>query len=121
MTRDEPRVARRRRHIRVRAKVKGTPPQPRLCIFRSLKHVYAQVIDDTQGQTLTSASTLDQEIREAAAGKSRTDKAELVGALIARRALSKGINRIAFDRGGYQYHGNIKAMADAARKGGLKF
>ena len=121
MAKDEPRVARRRRHLRVRAKVKGTPSAPRLCVFRSLRHIYAQVIDDVQGSTLTSASTLDSEIRSEAASKTRTAKSELVGSLIAKRALSKGISRIAFDRGGYKYHGNVKVMADAARRGGLKF
>lgn len=121
MAKEEPRVARRRRHLRVRVKVKGTPSEPRLCVFRSLRHIYAQVIDDAQGYTLTSASTLDPEIRDEAADKTRTAKSELVGSLIARRALDKGITRIVFDRGGYKYHGNVKAMADAARRGGLKF
>lgn len=121
MSKEEPRAARLRRHLRVRAKVKGTPAGPRLAVFRSLNHIYAQVIDDTQGHTLASASTLDEEVKSAAAGKTKTAKSELVGSLIARRALDKGIERITFDRGGYKYHGKVKALAEAARKEGLKF
>jgi large subunit ribosomal protein L18 len=92
-----------------------------LCVFRSLNHIYAQVIDDTQGRTLVAASTLDAEIRDNSAGKSKTDRAELVGQLIAKRAADKGISQVAFDRGGRKYHGRIKALAEAARQGGLKF
>jgi len=121
MTKDSPRIARRRRHLRVRAKVEGTASTPRLCVFRSLNHIYAQVIDDSRGQTLVSASTLDAEIKSALDGKTKTAQSELVGSLIARRALSKGINQVAFDRGGFKYHGRVKALAEAARQGGLKF
>ena len=121
MVRSEPRVARYRRHTRVRAKVEGTAPRPRLCIFRSLNYIYAQVIDDSQGYTLTSASSLESEIKSQAVGKVKTDKAGLVGLLVAKRALSKGINQVVFDRGGYKYHGRVKALAEAARRGGLKF
>jgi len=117
----KPRIARRRRHARVRAKVVGTASRPRLCVFRSLNHIYAQVIDDSQGHTLTSASTLEPEIEGEAAGKAKTGEAELVGSLVARRALSKGINQVVFDRGGYKYHGRVKALAEAARQAGLKF
>ncbi|MFQ6122185.1 MAG: 50S ribosomal protein L18 [Dehalococcoidales bacterium] len=117
----EPRLARYRRHRRVRFKVKGTTPRPRLCVFRSLNHIYAQVIDDSQGHTLVSASTLDPEIRNETDGKVKTSQAELVGAIIAKRALSKGINQVAFDRGGYKYQGRVKSLAEAARQGGLKF
>ncbi len=117
----EPRIARKRRHARVRAKVVGTASRPRLCVFRSLNHIYAQVIDDSQGHTLTSASTLEPEIEGEAAGKAKTGEAELVGSLVARRALSKGINQVVFDRGGYKYHGRVKALAEAARQAGLKF
>ncbi len=117
----EPRLARYRRHTRVRLKVKGTAPRPRLCVFRSLNHIYAQVIDDSRGHTLVSASTIDPETRNETDSKAKTGKAELVGTMIARRALSKGINQVIFDRGGYKYHGRIKALAEAARKGGLKF
>ena len=121
MAKEEPRAARQRRHIRVRTKVKGTPSGPRLCVFRSLNHIYAQVIDDTRGHTLASASTLDPEIISAVVGKTKMAKSELVGSLVARRALDKGINQITFDRGGYKYHGKVKALAEAARREGLKF
>ena len=117
----ERRVGRHRRHTRVRAKVQGTNSRPRLCVFRSLNHIYAQVIDDSLGHTLATASTLDPEIRSAADSKTKTDKSELVGSLVARRALGKGISQVAFDRGGYKYHGRIKALAEAARQQGLKF
>ena len=121
MGKGEPRVARKRRHARVRAKVVGTASRPRLCVFRSLNHIYAQIIDDSQGHTLTSASTLDPEIKGEIVGKIKTGKAELVGSLVAKRALGKGINRVVFDRGGYKYHGRVKALAEAARQEGLKF
>ncbi len=121
MAKNEPRVARHRRHLRVRAKVKGTTSAPRLCVFRSLNHIYAQVIDDTRGHTLASASTLEPEIKSVVAGKKKTARSELVGSLVAKRALSQGIKQVAFDRGGYKYHGRVKALAEAARQDGLKF
>lgn len=121
MGKGETRVARIRRHRRVRTKVKGVSLRHRLCVFRSLNHIYAQVIDDSQGHTLVSASTLDPEMKEEVVGKVKTDKAELVGSLVAKRALSKGINQVVFDRGGYKYHGRVKALAEAARREGLKF
>ena len=121
MEKDAPGLARRRRHARVRARVEGTTSRPRLCVFRSLNHIYAQVIDDSRGYTLTSASTLDSEIKGGEAGRTKTGKSELVGALLARRALSKGVTQVAFDRGGYKYHGRVKALAEAARQEGLKF
>jgi len=121
MGKSEPRVARHRRHARVRAKVEGTTSRPRLCVFRSLNHIYAQVIDDSRGHTLTFASTLDPETKSEAVGKVKVGKAELVGFLIAKRALSRGINQVVFDRGGYKYHGRVKALAEAARQAGLKF
>ena len=114
-------LARRRRHYRVRLKVKGTSSKPRLCVFRSLNHIYAQVIDDSQGHILVSASTLEPEIRNSTNGKSKTGKAELIGSVLAKRALSKGINQVVFDRGGYKYHGRVKALAEATRQGGVKF
>ena len=117
----EPRVARHRRHARVRAKVEGTTSRPRLCGFRSLKHIYAQVIDDSRGHTLISASSLDPEIKSEAVGKAKTAKSALVGSLVAKRSLSKGVKQVVFDRGGYKYHGRVKALADAVRQGGLKF
>ena len=113
--------ARKRRHARVRAKVKGTSTRPRLCVYHSLNHIYAQVIDDSNGNTLAVASTLDPEIKTEANGKAKTEKAKLVGSLIARRALGKKISGVVFDRGGYKYHGRVKALAEAARQGGLKF
>jgi large subunit ribosomal protein L18 len=115
------RIARYRIHARVRAKVEGTVSVPRLCVFRSLNHIYAQVIDDSQGHTLASSSTLDPEIRNDTNGKAKKDKSKLVGSLVAKRALSKGIKQVVFDRGGYKYHGRVKALAEAAREEGLKF
>ena len=121
MGKSDLRTARQKRHYRVRLKVKGTASRPRLCVFRSLYHIYAQIIDDPQGHTLVTASTLDPEVKSETNGKSKKDKAGLVGQLLAKRALSKGINQVTFDRGGYKYHGRVKALADAARQGGLKF
>jgi large subunit ribosomal protein L18 len=116
-----PRLARMRRHTRVRAKVDGTTDRPRLSVFRSLNHIYAQVIDDAKGQTLVSASTVDPEIKDNLDGKAKKSQAELVGQAIAKRAMDKGIQQVVFDRGGYKYSGRIQALADAARKEGLKF
>jgi len=121
MSRTNTRAARLRRHHRVRLKISGTSARPRLCIFRSLNHIYAQVIDDVGGHTLVAASTLDPEIRSDTAGKTKTGRAELVGMVLAQRATGKGISLVAFDRGGCRYHGRVKALAEAARKGGLKF
>ncbi len=121
MSKDSRRIARQRRHLRIRAKMKNAAAVPRLCSFRSLKHMYAQVVDDSQGHTLASASTLDSEIKSAAVGKNKTGESELVGSLVAKRALSQGINQVVFDRGGYKYHGRVKALAEAARREGLKF
>jgi len=121
MTKVDARVARKRRHARVRARLSGTAARPRLSVFRSLKYIYAQIIDDNAGCTLASASSLDPEIRDKVSGMKKTESAELVGSLIAQRALSKGIKRVAFDRGGYKYHGRVKALAEAARKAGLDF
>jgi large subunit ribosomal protein L18 len=113
--------ARTKRHRRVRQKVSGTTAKPRLAVFRSLNHIYAQVIDDSRGNTLVSASSLEAEISGDSKGKAKTDRAELVGALLAKRAIEKGISQMSFDRGGFKYHGRVKALAEAARKGGLKF
>lgn len=121
MAKADTRLARKHRHARVRAKLIGAAARPRLCVFRSLKHIYAQVIDDGAGHTLVSASSLDPEIRDKVAGKKKTASAELVGSVVARRALSKGVSQVAFDRGGYKYHGRVKALAEAARKAGLVF
>ena len=116
-----PKEARYKRHARVRTKLVGTSSRPRLCVFRSLNHIYAQVTDDSHGHTLTSASTLDLEIKGELNGKAKTAQAEIVGTVVAKRALSLGINQVVFDRGGYQYHGRVKALAESARQAGLKF
>lgn len=115
-----PREARIRRHKRVRAKVEGTAVAPRLCVFRSLNHMYAQVIDDTQGRTLAAASTRDPEVGDTN-GQTKTAQAGMVGSLVAKRALAQGISQVVFDRGGCEYHGRVKALAEAARQAGLKF
>jgi large subunit ribosomal protein L18 len=109
------------RHRRVRQKVTGTVSRPRLCVFRSLNHIRAQLIDDTMGQTLISMSTLDSQVRGKIDEKGKSKKAEVVGTLLAERALDNGIKKVVFDRGGYKYHGRIKALAEAARKAGLEF
>ncbi len=114
-------VARQSRHARVRSRVSGIPERPRLNVFRSLNHIYAQVIDDIKGVTLASASSLDTNIRDSSEGKKKMERAEMVGKLVAERALAAGINEVVFDRGGYKYHGRVKALADASRKAGLKF
>ena len=121
MTKSYTREARVRRHVRVREKVAGTWERPRLAVFRSLSHIYAQVIDDNQGKTLAAASTLDSDIKKEAKGKKKSAEAALVGTLIAKRAKEKGVAQVAFDRGGFKYQGRVKALADAARKAGLKF
>jgi len=109
------------RHRRVRQKVAGTISRPRLCVFRSLNHVHAQLIDDSRGQTLVSMSTLDSQVRSKTDGMEKSKKAGIVGTLLAEEALSKGIKQVVFDRGGYKYHGRVKALAEAARKAGLEF
>jgi large subunit ribosomal protein L18 len=114
------RIARHGRHARIREKVRGTDSKPRLCVFRSLHHIYAQVIDDSQGNTLASASTIDPDIKGEINSKKKIAQAELVGTLLAKRAMDMGIKRVVFDRGGYKYHGRVKTLAEAARKGGLK-
>jgi large subunit ribosomal protein L18 len=114
-------VMRQRRHESVRQKVAGTPDRPRLNVFRSLTQVYAQLIDDESGKTLASASTLEAEIKPRLAGLNKTDQAKLVGEAIARRAAEKGVKQVVFDRGGYRYHGRVRALAEAAREAGLEF
>ena len=113
--------ARQRRHSRVRRKVSGTTERPRLAVYRSLDHIYAQVIDDTAGHTLVSASTIETTVREEVADLKKTDAATVVGRVVAERALAKGVKQVVFDRGGFQYHGRVKALADAAREAGLDF
>ena len=114
-------AARRRRHARVRKRAHGTAARPRLCVFRSLSHIYAQVIDDESGRTLVAASDLEKESQASADSTSKTGRASLVGRLLGQRAFKKGIKEIVFDRGGYRYHGRVKALAEAAREAGLKF
>jgi large subunit ribosomal protein L18 len=121
MAKYRPRAARYGRHARIRAKVIGKESKPRLSVFRSLKYIYAQIIDDTQGHTLVSASTLSPEVKGELNGKNKTAEAGLVGTLLAKRATALGITQVVFDRGGYKYHGRVKALAEAAREGGLKF
>jgi len=116
-----PRAARRRRHIRVRERLSGTPDKPRLAVFRSLNHIYAQIIDDTAGHTLAFATDLEADVRSKRDGKKKREVAELVGEVLAKKAKEKGIAAVVFDRGGFRYHGRVKAFADAARKGGLTF
>ncbi|MGC8720451.1 MAG: 50S ribosomal protein L18 [Thermodesulforhabdaceae bacterium] len=118
-----PRVAARlRRKKRIRKKVFGTSERPRLCVYRSLKHIYAQVIDDEKGETLVAASTLSREVREQLASVSgKVAAAKLVGLVVGKKALEKGIKKVVFDRNGYLYHGRVKAVADGAREAGLDF
>ena len=111
-------VQRLKRHKRVRSKVSGTPERPRLNVFRSEKHIYAQVIDDVNGTTICSASSVEKEFEGSGSNK---DAARKVGKKVAERALAKGIETVVFDRGGYIYHGRVKELAEAAREGGLKF
>lgn len=110
---------RKRKHARVRRKISGTTERPRLCVFRSLTNIYAQVIDDSKGVTLVSASSLDNGVKDTEGAK--IDLSKAVGKLVAERALSKGIENVVFDRGGYIYHGRVAALAEAAREAGLKF
>ena len=112
---------RERIHRRIRKKISGTPERPRLAVFRSQAHIYAQVIDDGTGRTVCSASSLDETLKKDAKRGANVAAAKAVGSLIATRAKEKGVEAVVFDRGGFQYHGRIKALADAAREGGLKF
>ncbi|MEW6002067.1 MAG: 50S ribosomal protein L18 [Nitrospirota bacterium] len=113
--------ARQRRRKRIRKKVLGTPERPRLSVYRSLNHIYAQIIDDTKERSLVAASSLDREFKENKSHKGNVETAKKVGLLIAKRAMEKGIKKIVFDRSGYLYHGRIRALADAAREAGLAF
>ena len=112
-------AARRKRHERIRLHLTGTEQRPRLAVFRSLNHIYAQVIDDASGRTLAAASTVDKELKGSKATKS--EEAAVVGRLIAERARTAGVERVVFDRAGFRYHGRIKSLADAAREAGLDF
>jgi large subunit ribosomal protein L18 len=110
-----------RRKKRIRKKVTGTPERPRLSVFRSAKHIYAQVVDDTAGQTLAYASTLSKDVRDQTAEVDKTEAAKLVGAAIAKACSDKGIGKVVFDRNGFIYHGRIRALAEGAREAGLNF
>jgi large subunit ribosomal protein L18 len=112
-------AARRKRHERIRLHLEGTAARPRLAVFRSLNHIYAQVIDDASGTTLAAASTVEKELR--GTKQTKTDEAKVVGRLIAERAKSAGVERVVFDRAGFRYHGRIRSLADAAREAGLDF
>jgi large subunit ribosomal protein L18 len=114
-------LARERRHVRVRKHVTGTAKRPRLNVFKSLTGIYAQIVDDNEGNTLISASTIDKELREQVKGMKKIEQAKAIGKAVAERAKSKGISSVVFDRGGFRYVGRIKALADGAREGGLQF
>ena len=114
-------VTRKKRHLRVRKTVVGTAERPRLNVFRSLNHIYAQVIDDKSGTTLVAASTMDKDIRAALESGGNATAAKAVGEAVAKRAIEKGISKVVFDRGGYIYHGRVAALAQAAREAGLEF
>lgn len=121
ITKGDKNKARLKRHLRVRKKINGTVARPRLSVFRSSKHIYAQLIDDVQGVTLASASTVDKELAASIGNGGSVEAARKVGELIAKRAQAKGVSQIVFDRGGYLYHGRIQALAEAAREAGLEF
>lgn len=121
MTRTTLRQARIRRHQRVRKTVQGTPDRPRLNVFRSHQHVYAQIIDDSRGHTIAAASDAEPGVASEVAGKPKRERAAAVGRLLAERARGEGVGPVVFDRGGYRFHGRVKALADAAREAGLEF
>jgi large subunit ribosomal protein L18 len=114
-------MGRQRRKLRIRNKISGTAERPRLSVFRSARHIYAQVVDDAQGRTLASASTLSADLKSTLGGDKKLGAAKKVGALIARICIERQIGKVVFDRNGYLYHGRVKALADAAREAGLKF
>ncbi len=114
-------AARSRRHLRIRQRVVGTPDRPRLCVYRSLKHIYAQLIDDTAGHVRVSASSLSTEAKDKGASGNNVASARIVGQILAEKAVAAGIEKVVFDRSGYLYHGRVKALADGAREKGLKF
>src|SRR5215472_2473148 len=120
-TKHDRRAARDRRHVRVRRTVRGTSERPRLAIFRSLHHISAQVIDDAAGRTLAAASTYEPEVRKGLAAGANADAARVVGTAVAERARAAGVTKVVFDRGGYLYHGRVRALADAAREAGMEF
>lgn len=123
MAKRTPQELRIRRHNRLRKRVHGTKERPRLCVFRSNMHIYAQIIDDTVGHTLVAASTVEKDLRTNSKGRDQTkvDQAQLVGKRVGERALAAGVTKVVFDRGGFKYHGRVKALAEAAREAGLEF
>lgn len=121
MAKNSREISRKRRHRRIRGRLSGTAERPRLNVFRSLNHIYAQLIDDTAGVTLVSASTMDKQLATEIAGKPKKEQASLVGKAVAQRAKAAGLESIVFDRGGYIYQGRVKALADGAREAGLNF
>jgi large subunit ribosomal protein L18 len=119
---EKKKIRREKIRKRVRSKIFGTPERPRLSVYRSLKHIYAQIIDDTKGHTLVAMSSLSKEIRDKVKeAKTKTEVSRIVGLALAKKALEKGITKVIFDRNGYKYHGRVKALAEAAREGGLIF
>lgn len=114
-------LSKEKRHRRIRKKISGTPDKLRLCVFKSLNNIYAQLIDDTKGVTLVSSSTLDAELKDEKGHKGNMVQAKKIGQLLAAKALKAGIKKVVMDRGGYKYHGRIKALAEGAREGGLEF
>jgi large subunit ribosomal protein L18 len=116
-----PHAARIRRHARVRRHVNGTPDRPRLAVFRSLSHIYVQVINDVERKTIASASDVESDVKSKSAGKKKQEVAAMIGGLIAERAKAQGVTKVVFDRGGFVFHGRVKALAEAAREGGLEF
>lgn len=121
ITKKSSQAARQKRHLRIRSRIHGTADRPRLNVFRSLKHIYAQLIDDDRGQTIVAASTVDAALRGDLASIPKVEEAARVGKLIAERAVAAGVTKVVFDRGGYLYHGRVRRLADAAREGGLVF
>ena len=121
MARLTSREARLRRHLRIRKKVVGRTDRPRLAVYRSLAHIYAQIVDDAVGRTLASASTLEADLRGQLEGKKKLEQAQLVGRLVGERAVAAGVKQVVFDRGGNLFHGRVKALADSAREAGLEF
>ncbi|PWI58632.1 50S ribosomal protein L18 [Sulfoacidibacillus thermotolerans] len=121
ITKPDKEAVRARRHARIRRQLSGTPERPRLNVFRSEKHIYAQMIDDVSGRTIVSASTVEKSVRERVPHGNTVEAAKAIGQLVAERALEQGITKVVFDRGGYLYHGRIQALADAAREAGLEF
>ena len=114
-------IGKQRRHERIRKRVSGTTERPRLCVYRSLNNVYAQIVDDTKGATLIAASTLEKDLKAEKGHKGNMEAAKKVGVLLAKKATAAGIKQVVFDRSGYRYHGSIKALAEGSREGGLEF